>query len=537
MRLLRLQLILALTVFVTIVQGRDPYPRQEALDVLRYSFWIELNDTTDIVAGRAQVKIKFLKPISTFFLDLASRDAEGLGMTVHSVMLEQTSISFAHLADRLTITPPMALSAGQVITFTIVYSGIPKDGFIISKSKFGDRTFFADHWPDRGHQWLPCIDHPSDKASVEWMVVAPMHYQVVATGRKLEEKSLTGNRRMTHYREWAPVAVKVMALGVARFSIREEGLVDSIAQSTWVYPQNDQAGFQDFKPGVDIFRYFQEQIGPFAYAKLAHVQSKTRWGGLENAGNIFYSERSVSGTRSIDHLIAHEAAHQWFGDAVTESDWHHVWLSEGFANYFANLYYEHAYGKERFLEEMRKEREQVLRYFRTNPNPVVDTTIQNINKVLNTNVYQKGCWVLHMLRREVGDDAFWSGIRNYYARYRNGNVLTRDFQVAMENASGKDLSLFFEQWLFRGGHPVLDVSWQQKKSKQQVTLEVVQGELEPRQFPLTVRFMLADGSQWDQKLLIREARQSFELRPPAQAKSVVLDPDGNLLFEGSVRSK
>lgn len=537
MRLLRFQLALALTVFVTIVQGRDPYPRQEAIDVLHYSFRIELNDTTDIVAGRAQVEIKFLKPVSSFFLDLAGRDAGGMGMTVHSVKLGETALSFTHTEDRLILNPGTAASAGQVLTITIVYSGVPKDGFIISKSKFGDRTFFADHWPDRGHQWLPCIDHPSDKASVEWMVVAPTHYQVVATGRKLEETSLTGGRRLTHYREWAPVAVKVMAVGVARFAVREEGLVDTTAQSTWVYPQNDVAGFQDFKPGVDIFRYFQNHIGPFVYAKLAHVQSKTRWGGLENAGNIFYGERSVSGTRSIDHLIAHEAAHQWFGDAVTESDWHHVWLSEGFANYFANLYYEHAYGKERFLEEMRKERELVIHYFRTNPNPVVDTTIQNINKVLNTNVYQKACWVLHMLRREVGDDAFWNGIRNYYGRYRNGNVVTRDFQVEMEHASGKDLGPFFQQWLFRGGHPVLDVSWQQKKSAQHVTLEVVQGQPEPREFPLTVRFMLADGSPWDQKLSIRKARQSFELKPPARVTSVVLDPDCNLLFEGTVRSK
>jgi aminopeptidase N len=192
---------------------------------------------------------------------------------------------------------------------------------------------------------------------------------------------------------------------------------------------------------------------------------------------------------------------------------------------------------ERFKEEMRNEREQVIRYFKINPNPVVDTTIQNINKVLNTNTYQKGCWVLHMLRREAGDDAFWKGIRQYYRLHRNRNVLTHDFQAVMEAASGKDLSLFFEQWLFRGGHPSLEVTWQQKKASDKLVLEVVQKQPQPRQFPFQVRFILADGSQWDQQLMIRDARHRLELRPPGKVSSVVLDPDSNLLFEGSVRSK
>lgn len=537
MRPVSILLTLLLTVFVTIVYALDPYPRQEAIDVEHYVFQVELNDSNDVVSGKAEIRIRFRKAVQEFFLDLAAPSSDGSGMTVRSVAAGEQPLPFQHTGDKLTITLPTTASPGEVLTVTVRYDGKPKDGLIISKNKFGDRTFFADHWPDRGHQWLPCIDHPSDKASLEWIVVAPAHYQVVATGRKQEEVSLPRGIKRTRYRESAPVAVKVMAMGVARFSVKDEGFVDSIAQSIWVFPQNEQAGFQDFKPGVDVFRYFQEHIGPFAYAKLAHVQSKTRWGGLENAGNIFYSEGSVTGSRPLDHLIAHEAAHQWFGDAVTESDWHHVWLSEGFANYFANLYYEHAFGAERFKEEMRKERDQVIRYFKTNPNPVVDTTIQNINKVLSTNVYQKGCWVLHMLRREVGDEAFWKGIRRYYALHRNGNVLTHDFQAVMEEASGKDLSRFFEQWLFRGGHPRLEVTWQQKKASDKLVMEVVQVQPQPRQFPLQVRFILADGNHWDQQLVIREARYSLELRPPGKVSSVVLDPGSNLLFEGSVRPK
>lgn len=537
MRTLHTILLLALTVFVTIVQARDPYPRQEALDVQNYLFRVELSDSADVVYGEAQIRIRFRMRVTSFFLDLAGPNPDGTGMKVRGVTLGQQSLVFTQKDDRLTITLPVPASADQALTFAVTYAGEPKEGLVIGRSKFGDRTFFADHWPDRGHQWLPCIDHPWDKASVEWVIVAPAHYRVIATGRRLEETPMTKGRKLTRYRETAPVAVKVMAMGVARFSVEEDGVVDSIVQSTWVFPQNERDGFHDFEPGLPVFRYFQEQIGPFAYEKLAHVQSKTRWGGLENAGNIFYNESSVTGKQPLDHLIAHETAHQWFGDAVTEDDWHHVWLSEGFANYFANLYLEHAFGPERLKEEMRKERDQVITYFRSHPNPVIDTTIQDINNVLNTNVYEKGCWVLHMLRREIGDEAFWKGIRSYYARYRNGNATTRQFQEQMEEAAGRDLSDFFSQWLYRGGHPDLVLTWQQKKRGDTVRLELVQQQGIPLAFPLLVRLLLDDGTTQDHQLRVEKARQMIDLRAPGKVVSVTLDPGVNLLFEGSVRGK
>lgn len=529
--------LLALTVFVTIAQARDPYPRQDGLDIEHYVFRVELNDTTDRISGEAYITIRFTKPVPSFFLDLAGPGPDGSGMTVRSVYAGEQVLRFSQSDDRVMITLAKSAEAGERITIAIRYDGIPRDGLIISKNKFGDRTFFADHWPDRGHQWLPCIDHPSDKASLQWVVVAPAHYQVIATGRKVEETSLPKGRKLTHYSERAPVAVKVMAMGAARFSVKEEQPVDTIGQSIWVFPQNGQEGFHDFKPGVSVFRYFQQQIGPFAYEKLAHVQSKTRWGGLENAGNIFYSEGSVTGSRPLDHLIAHEAAHQWFGDAVTESDWHHVWLSEGFANYFANLYFEYTFGFESFKAEMTKERERVIQYYRKNPNPVVDTTILDINKVLNTNVYQKGCWVLHMLRREIGDEAFWKGIRSYYARYRNGNVLTPNFQQEMEQAAGRDLRPFFDQWVYRGGHPKLRVTWKGKSANSRIELRIDQEQAQAFRFPLKVRFQLAGGGTWDQVVTMESRQQTLTLRPPGKVVSVILDPDGDLLFEGSATAQ
>ncbi|CAN0599112.1 unnamed protein product, partial [Laminaria digitata] len=172
------------------------------------------------------------------------------------------------------------------------------------------------------------------------------------------------------------------------------------------------------------------------YEKLANVQSKTRYGGMENASNIFYSETSITGTGSNEGLVAHEIAHQWFGNSATEADWQHIWLSEGFATYFTQLYMEHTYGRERFVNGMNKARMSVLGFYDRMPNiPLVNPEITDPNQHLNANSYQKGAWVLHMLRHKVGDNAFWKGIQTYYTNYRNKNATSEQLQKEMEDAS------------------------------------------------------------------------------------------------------
>lgn len=532
---MRLHLTIIATVFLTIASAKDPYPRNEALDVQHYTFRLELNDSTNVIAGEAHITILFKKAISSFALDLLGKGSKNFGMTVTVVQSGDKDIPFTHEQGRLTLSLAAPIPAGEERTFVVRYTGIPEDGMIISNSKFGDRTFFADNWPDRGHQWIPCIDHPSDKATVDFVIIAPDKYQVVATGRKQEETNLPRGQRLTRYTERIPVAVKVMAVGVARFAVEETAVIDNIPQSTWVYPQNRDAGFHDFAVGTKIFEYFQRGIGPYAYEKMAHVQSRTRWGGLENASNIFYTESSVTGNNKHEGLIAHEMAHQWFGNAVTEDDWHHVWLSEGFATYFASLYAEHAYGAERLVKEMNADRDQIIEYYLVNKRPIVDTTIVKIGEVLSTNTYQKAGWVLHMLRNRIGDDAFWKGTRMYYLTFKNKNVLTSDFRKIMEEASGTDLKSFFQQWLYRPGHPELTVTW--TYSKGVVTVNVRQNQAVPFTFPLDIRLNLPDGTLIEKSMLVTGALERFTIPSGAKPAELVLDPFCRLLFEGTVQGK
>lgn len=529
MKMRLIHILFVLTVFLTIAQARDPYERQPAVDVQHYSYNVAFNDTTDRIAGQATITIRFRKTVQSFFLDFGGR-AKGEGMKVLQVQTGGQPIPFSHTGERLRLQA--AAQEGQTITYTIAFEGIPEDGLIISKSKYGERTFFADHWPDRGHLWLPCIDHPSDKATVDFTIIAPSEYQVIASGLKRGEVSLQDGRKVTQYQSTVPIAMKVTAVGVARFAVEDEGVIGKVPQSTWVFPQNQKEGFHDFAVGKKVFTFYNKRIGPYPYEKLAHVQSKTRWGGLENAGNIFYNEKSVTGKGEIEKLIAHEVAHQWFGDAVSENDWHHVWLSEGFANYFANLYWESAYGMDGLKKQMTEERIKSISYIKSNPRPIVDTTITDIGKVLSTNTYDRASFVLHMLRRQVGDSAFWRGIRDYYKAFKNGNVMTTDFRAAMENASGQKLTTFFSQWLYRSNIPKISVSWSFDK-QEGLAVSVRQLESDVFQFPLDIRFKLADGKEFRQTINVKQATETQTFKLHVKPISADLDPDVWLLFEGS----
>ena len=522
----------------TIAIAGDPYPRNHAIDIRHYRFKLELNDTTNAIAGTAEVTILFRKKLSSVSLDLIGRRANGQGMAVSAVRHGENNLDFSHEKDRLRITLPAALREGDTLRLQIQYNGIPADGLIIGVNKFGDRTFFGDNWPDRARHWLPTIDHPYDKAGCEFVVVAPNHYQVIANGMKVEQTSLPHNRLLTHWREEVPIPTKVMVIGVARFAAAASGQADGIPVETWVYPQNREAGFSDFSEAASILSYFIEQIGPYAYRKLANVQSTTRYGGMENAGNIFYFENAVTGKKEREALIAHEIAHQWFGDSASEADWYHVWLSEGFATYFTNLFLEHKYGRERLQLQMQQQRKEVTDYFAKNPAPVIDTTITDINRVLNTNSYEKGGWILHMLRREVGDAAFWAGIRAYYSAYRNSNAVTSDFKRIIEQVSGMDLDSFFDQWLRQSGHPQIRGTWRYDGKTKTLTVEISQtqsGTLFSTHLDLGI--VSANGSSGVERVLLSGKDNRYTFNWPQAPQQVVLDPNTWLLFEGEIRKK
>jgi aminopeptidase N len=501
-----------------------------AIDVQHYSFSISLNDSNNIIKGTAIIAIRFLKDAPLLSLDLANENADGKGMTVRDVKQDQKEISFYQDAQHLLINAPV--KSGDTSSFTIMYEGIPADGLIISKNEFGNRTFFSDNWPNRAHNWIPCNDHLSDKASVEFIVTAPDHYQVISNGIQTEETNLPHHLKLTRWEETKDLPTKIMVIGVADFAVNFAGNVNDIPVYSWVYPESRDTGFVSYARAKDILPFFISKVGPYAYKKLANVQSKTIFGGMENASAIFYFEHSV-GDKNIEALLAHEIAHQWFGDAATEKNWQHLWLSEGFATYMTHLYHEHKYGTDSLKKRMAEDRKRVIEFSAERNTPVVDTSYGNdLMQLLNANSYQKGGWVLHMLRRKLGDTIFWKGIRNYYAQYAGKNANTENLKNVFEKTSGESLDLFFKQWLYTPGQPQLNIEWKYNRAKKEVSITVTQEQNIIFEFPL--QFAFKEGGKIE-SINIKNKITSLNVKAAEKPTTLIIDPDVNLLYKSEIK--
>lgn len=497
------------------------------VDVKHYHFHLVLNDANDNIESTATLQLQ--QPVSNFVLHLKNKKG-GKGMHVKSVTGKGVQ-SFVHRNDSLYIRLNN-MTADSLTTLTIRYAGIPQDGLIIAKNKWGDRTFFADNWPDRAHHWLPCNDDPADKASVEFKVTAPSHYKVISNGVLVAEKVLGNNQKETYWKEDIPIPTKVMVIGAARFAVKYYADSTQVPVSAWVYPQDSTKGFYDYALAPSILRFFSDYIVDYAFTKLANVQSKTIFGGMENASAIFYAENTVTGTRSSEGLLAHEIAHQWFGNMATEKSFAHLWLSEGFASYLTHMYLESKYGRDTLLNALKKDRDKIVLFQKRWNKPVVDSTSELMD-LLNANSYQKGSWVLHMLRTEVGDVHFQKIIQSYYQQYKGRNAHTGDFQQVVETVTGKNWGPFFHQWLSIPGHPQLQVQWQQASdSTIQVTVKQLQAT--PFTFPLRIALHTQTGALPMHQLEITKKEETFTLKGFPNIQQLVLDPLTELLFEGRV---
>jgi aminopeptidase N len=500
--------------------------RSQNIDVLNYEFQLTLSDKSDTLSGIVVITFIHLsnKPVVEF--DLSSVNANGKGMIVSSVTgTKAEPLNSHHLSDKLSIDIPK-IKRGDTSFVFITYHGIPSDGLIISTNKYGDRTFFADNWPNRAHCWIPCNDRPNDKASFIFKVWAPSKYRVVSNGEWKGYGPLNSENPVTMWEEKIPLPTKVMVIGAAKFAVKTfDDSPPNIPVSAWAYQQDSTKGFHDYAPAPEILKFFSSYIAPYPYKKLANVQSKTIFGGMENASAIFYSENSVTGNGGVEDLLSHEIAHQWFGDMATEKSFTHLWLSEGFATYLTDIYWQHKYGNEAFKKRLQKERDQVIDFVKNSNHPVVDSLSPYMD-LLNANSYQKGAWVLHMLRNEVGDSVFHKIVQVYYNQYKGSNADTRDFEVVAEKVSGKNLKWFFDQWLYRPGIPQLLI--EQKIDKDDVKLRITQEGVK-FEFPLEVSFVRADGSVLKQSIPVNDQMIEFKIKVP-DVKSVIIDPDTKLLY-------
>lgn len=539
MKLKRILFFYSLLIFTCISFGQQKYPKQPA-DILKYIIDIQVTDENNKIKVTENVHAQFSTTIDTFYLDLTNFNGN-TGMQVSRVLEQGYPVSFIHKNNRLGILVVPPPKNTPYFDFQIEYEGIPSDGLIIGKNKFNERTFFGDNWPQRAHHWFACIDHPSDKAFVRFKVAAPSHYQVIANGKHLESTSDINNPNITRhiFETNKPIPSKVIVIGLANFEIERTKYNKSLETSTWVYPKDKTNGKKDFALKDSILKYYEKNIGTFPFEKLAHVQSTTMYGGMENASCIFYDENAIKGDGKINELIAHEMVHQWFGNSASEKEWSDLWLSEGFATYLTNLYIEDVLGKKAFREQLLKDRKKVISFAQKTLPPLKDTLTQNVQDLLNPNAYQKGSWILHMIREQIGIELFWKVIQNYYKAYQYSNASSKDFFKILEKTTDKDFNQFYKDWVTQPGHPIISTKTKEEiitdstsnLSQFQYTIDIKQQQKIVFRFPLEVEILFEDNTKEFLALYMDNSIITQNLLYSKRIKQLILDPNCKLLFD------
>ena len=474
--------------------------------------------------------------------DLAMIDLDFGSMAVSSVTIDGQAAKYAQHDEKLDVFLNAPARMDQTIRISVNYSGVPKDGLILSKDRDGSPSAIGDNWADRVHHWIPCLDHPSAKASVTFTITAPSEYEAVANGSPLSKNANAGMTTTWVFSEPRPVSPYNMVVAVGRFASGTLNATSPVPITYYVPRSEGHFAERGFAPAAPSVVTFSNLVAPYPYKKLALIVGATRFGGMENANTIVFSPnyfRNFDATANRSkrfgipnaavEVDAHEIAHQWFGDSVTESTWSDLWLSEGFATYFAGLFLEQQEGPERFKEYMRDKARSYLAYEKTRRTPIHDTQTEKLFDLLNPNNYEKGGWVLHMLRGMLGDKVFFAGLKTYYNEHKDGVASTEDLRMAFEKASGRDLKNFFDRWIYKAGHPIYQLqSRDLRKGVVELTLRQMQSD-EVFLMPVTVEMTTKSGKR---RVIIKpEGKETILKIKSARPDVMVVDPDDAILKE------
>ena len=527
------------TIFVLFVFGLAVAQRRErrieSWRPLHYEVSLSFDDElTEISSARTEITLQILSA-GTNRIDLDFGE-----MPVDAVSVSGQPTQFTRTPNGLDVALPSAARNGDQIKVAVSYHGHPKDGLIFATDSDGKPSVTGDNWPNRVHQWIPCLDHPSAKATVSFTISAPQRYEVIANGKFI---TVNGNAATSQWKFEEARAIPPYCMVI---TVNQGAIINSpdklVTNLLFNVPQRDREyASQGFAPAGPALSFFSETVGPYPYEKLALIIAATRFGGMENSSAIVFPntlfelhEKEKMSARfgipeRIESVVAHEIAHQWFGDSVTESTWADLWLSEGFATYFAGLFIEKHDGEAAFRQYMN---EAALRYFAFEKQqniPIHDTQTVDLMKLLNENNYEKGAWVLHMLRRRLGDEAFFRGLRNYYREHREGNAATEDLKKDLEKSSSQNLNAFFARWIFGSGHPRYQVESSTLRNTLTVSVSQLQAEAA---FPDPVPIEITMGEVRIRRVIYPKSKTSM-LRIPLKGKltSIRIDPDETILRE------
>ena len=452
-----------------------------AIDAEHYALELTIDPVARAIDGA--LKLRFVATegsLPSVTLDLA-------GLKVYSVLDSGGhDLAYFQKGEKLTIVLARTLQRGSSEELEIRYGGTPKKGLWFSGLERGVATqIFTQGECEDAHWWFPCIDDPSDRATSELTVTLPAGWTAVAAGERVDRSETSGSVT-EHWRMNFPHPVYLTTLVAGDFAVVNADW-DGIPLMYIGEPKYADYLAQSFAPTPSVLAFMSEKTGlRYPYPKYSQAcVDDFPFGGMENVSATTMTETMLRGERGLRDsdatgLIAHEAAHQWFGNLLTANSWDHIWLNEGFATYMTQLYFESTKGD----DELRMRWYDSLQgYLAKDVGPQRRPTVYNtyrdpIDLFFSGHTYAGGAARLHYLRFVLGDANFFAGIRTYVAENQGRGVTTYDLKAAMEKASGRNLTAFFDQWLFGEGYPELNVSWSYSEKDRAVRLTVAQTQRE-----------------------------------------------------------
>jgi len=508
--------------------------RLAQIDVQHYAIELALAPQTRTIEGSCRVRLQAVAPgQNRVVLDLA-------GLEVRSVRDDKgRDLPYEHKGEKLEILLAELLMPKRPIELQIAYGGQPAKGLWFAGERNGQPTHvFTQGQCEDSRWWFPCIDEPADRATTEVRVTMPAEWVGIAAG-DLVERTESEGVAVEHWRMDFAHPAYLTTLVAGRFAI-ERGEWEGVPLLYAAEPKHAQLLAPNFAETGDVLTYFSDLTGVrYPYSKYAQTcVDNFPFGGMENISASTLTDRALRDERGrrdgqATGLIAHEAAHQWYGNLLTCADWSHAWLNEGLATYLSLLYFEATRGADDFRARMRDAQE---RYVNGNSGeerrPLVTGEYTDPMDLFgNGRIYEGGAARLHLLRHMLGDEAFFAGLRAYTEANRGRGVLTHDLQRAMEKASGVELTNFFQQWCYSSGHPEFEVAWSHEPQRGILVLRVDQVQRGERGTPVVFRVPVEveirdEGGSAVHRLEIDQRREVYELPCPRAPQWLVFDRAG-----------
>lgn len=492
--------------------------------------------TTTFVARRSDRRTLVLDAVD--FRDLSVVDLEG------------HAFEWSYDGTRISVTYAQAPAQGQERHLQVSYAvENPLNGIHFSRRE-GTRYLCTDHETERARYWLPCVDHPSARTTLEFALRAEGGFKILANGLLESEESHEDGTKTWRWRLDYPCPSYLVCVAGGEL-VRVEGGVHVTPDGREVEvaafappPYTPEHLERSFGKTKDMIDWLSAKLdAPFPFPKYYQVAIPGIGGAMENISLVTWDDAFVldevlarEWSPLVDRINVHELAHSYFGDAIVMEDFAHAWLKESWATYVEALWVEDHESRDEFLLVLDEDAEAYLgevddRYAR----PIVTRSYESAWDLFDHHLYPGGAWRLHMLRKLLGEGAFWKGVQAYVSRYSRRLVETSDFRRCLEEAGGVSLSRFFDEWIHSAGYPRLDVQFEHDAERDEVRLTFEQKQVDAKKgigtfsFPLTVALERSPGDWTRHTLEIEQAQQALVLSVKARPLQVVIDPDLNVL--------